>query len=77
VKIRLTKKRNSVLLRFSAESDTEGVELKDIVLALAKNGISIDGAVKEFKARGYTATLTKETPNTKEFTLSRSESEAS
>ena len=79
MKIRLTKKRNSVSLRFSAQSDTEGVDLKDIVLALAKkkNGTSIDGAMKEFKARGYTGTLTKETPKTKEFTLSRSESEAS
>ena len=69
MKIKLTKKRGSISLKFRAETYTEGIDLKEIVLASAKES-RINNLIDGFKARGYTGTISKETRNTKEFTLS-------
>ena len=71
MKIKLTKKKGSVSVKFSAETDVEGIDLKDIVLATGKKGFSVDNTIAEFGARGYKGGLTKETRNTKEFTVNR------
>jgi hypothetical protein len=71
VKLTLTKKRGSISLRFKAETGIEGVDLKNIVLGAAKNGLTIDTTVDEFRQRGYSARITKDTPTKKEFTLER------
>ncbi len=77
MKIKLTKKKNSLSLRFAAESGAEGIDLKDIVLAAAKKkkGLTAEGAIAEFKARGYSGGITKETRNTKEFRVGRAQAE--
>jgi hypothetical protein len=71
MKIKLTKKRNSVSVRFTAENDTEGVDLKDIVLAAGSKRPNdfLTASTEELGKRGYTGGVTKETRNTKEFTL--------
>jgi hypothetical protein len=71
MKIKLTKKRNSMSVRFSADGDREGIDLKDIVLAAGKahpNDL-LAASIDELQRRGYTSALTKETRNTREFTL--------
>jgi len=78
MKIRLSKKKNSVSLRISAQSDDEAVDLKDAVLAMGEKEASWDSCVKAAELlaeRGYTGEVTKETRNTKEFTLSKPETE--
>jgi hypothetical protein len=71
MKIRLTKNKKSLSVRFSAENDTEGVDLKDVVLGMAKgaNAGMMTRAIEDLGKRGYTGDLTKETASTKQFTV--------
>jgi hypothetical protein len=72
MKIKLTKKRNSTTVRFSAD-DHEGVDLKDVILSTADENPNelITGAIEKLGRLGYEGGLTKETRNTREFTLKR------
>ena len=76
MKIRLSKKGDSVTIRFSAKArGNEGVDLKDALLAtgMTAGGDAIEKLVEMLADRGYRSELTKETKNTKEFTLSKTE----
>ena len=76
MKIRITKKKGSVTLRFEAGGGSEGVDLKDIILGAAKKGLSIASITDELLARGYTGVPTKDTPNVKEFKLAKPRGES-
>ncbi len=80
MKIKLTKKRNSVSVRFSAQGDKEGVDLAEIVMAAGKkparsshfgesSGDFMATAIKELERRGYKGGVTKESRNSREFTV--------
>jgi hypothetical protein len=78
MKIKLTKKRNSMSVRFSAEGDREGVDLKNIVMAAGKKPVKpfMEASIAELERRGYRGGVTKETRNTREFTLRAPENPA-
>jgi hypothetical protein len=73
VKIKLSKKRNSMSVRFTAQSDQEGIDLKDIILAAGKKRPErlLTSSIAELGRRGYSGGITRETRNTREFTLGR------
>ena len=71
MKIKLTKKRNSISVQFRAQGGSEGVDLKEMVLSMAKGNDSVAGLVQELGDKGYRGGLTKETEDVKEFTVSK------
>lgn len=75
MKIKLTKKRNSVSVRFSAESSQEGVDLKDLVMAAADAPSEelLSKSIEGLERLGYRGGITKETRNTREFILTKKE----
>ena len=77
MKIKLTKKRNSLSVRFSAQGDQEGIDLKEIVMAVGKKPVQpfMDAAIAKLERLGYRGGVTKQTRNTREFTLHAPETE--
>jgi hypothetical protein len=74
MKIRITKRKGSVSIRFSAgRAGHEGVDLKDAVLkmGLPQETDSIVRIAETLAEKGYHGVLTKDTPNVKEFEVSK------
>jgi hypothetical protein len=73
MKIRVVKKRGSFSVSFRAMNGGEGVDLKDVVLGMAKShpDALVTDAVEELGKLGYTGELIKESPNVKEFSVKK------
>ena len=73
MKIKLVKKKRSMTVSFRAQNGAEGVDLKDVVMAMAKSSptLLVTDAIDELGKRGYAGDLVKESPNVKDYVIKK------
>ncbi len=70
MKIQLRKQPRGMSLSFKAGADPEGADLKDAVLAFAKDS-TVGALLDKLQELGYEAALTKHGRTASEFTLAK------